>query len=414
MERSYDSARSIIRSAHGPLAPHLDAFASWLVEQRYSGWCAHLKAYRAADFSAWLAQRHTDLRGADERTIAQYHRERARGRHRPWRNELHALRQLLAFLRARGIVDVSAPMAPVAPAVDVVRRFEDHLHGVRGLSASTVDLYAAYARLFLHAQFGSGPVKLCELGAADVIRFVQHQAQRLSPPRAKLLTTALRSFLGHARMCGEVDAGLVAAVPAVASWSVKPQLPRAISPEHARAALQACNLQTAVGRRDLAVLLLLARLGLRSAEVAALRLDDLDWSGGLLRVRGKGGRQTLMPLPVDVGQAIAAYLQDGRPQADDRRLFLRSRAPIRGFGSPAVAIGSIVMHALKRAGVVAPRKGAHQFRHALAVQLLGGGASLAEIGEVLRHRSPQVTARYARVDLGALRELAPCWPGAAA
>lgn len=413
MERSYDSARSISRSAQGPLRPHLDAFVSWLVEQRYSGWCAHLKAYRAADFSAWLAQRHTDVRCADERTIARYHRERTRGRHRPWRNELYALRQLLAFLRERGIVEPAA-VAPVTPTAAFVRRFEVHLHHVRGLSARTVELYAAYARLFLAAQFGSGQVKLRDLSAADVIGFVQHQAQRLSPPRAKLLTTALRSFLGHAQMGGEVDAGLVAAVPAVASWSVKPQLPRAISTEHARAALQACNTHTAVGRRDLAVLLLLARLGLRSAEVAALRLDDLDWSGGLLRVRGKGDRQTLMPLPVDVGQAIAAYLQDGRAQADDRRLFLRSRAPIRGFDSPAVAIGSIVMHALKRAGVDAPRKGAHQFRHALAVQLLGGGASLAEISEVLRHRSPQVTARYARVDLGALRELAPCWPGAAA
>lgn len=414
MERSYDSARTLAHTARGPLSPHLDAFVTWLVEKRYSGWCAHLKAYRAADFSAWLAQRHTDVRFVDERTIARYHRERSRGRHRPWRNELSALRQLLSFLRERGVADAHATVAPVAPAAAFVRRFEEHLHHARGLSASTVELYAANALLFLHAQFGSGQVKLRDLSAADVIRFVQQQAQRLSPPRAKLLTTALRSFLCHAQMCGEVDDGLVAAVPAVASWSVKPQLPRAISAEHANAALQACNTHTAVGRRDLAVLLLLARLGLRSAEVAALTLDDLDWSGGLLRVRGKGGRQTLMPLPVDVGQAIAAYLQDGRPQADDRRLFLRSRAPIRGFDGPAVAIGSIVMHALKRAGVDAPRKGAHQFRHALAMQLLGGGASLAEIGEVLRHRSPQVTALYARVDLGALRELAPRWPGAAA
>jgi site-specific recombinase XerD len=414
MERSYDGARALARNARGPLSPQLDAFVAWLVEQRYSGWCAHLKAYRAADFSAWLEQRHPDTRCTDERTIALYHRERTRGRQRPWRNELYALHQLLDFLRARGLVDEPAALAPVVPAAAFVRRFEEHLHHVRGLSASTVELYAAGARLFLDAQFGSGQVTLRDLRAADVIQFVRQQAQRLSPRRAKLLSTALRSFLGHAQMCGEVDAGLVAAVPSVASWSVTPQLPRAISAEHARAALQACDRHTAVGRRDLAVLLLLARLGLRSAEVAALTLDDLDWSAGLLRVRGKGAREALLPLPANVGQAIAAYLQDGRPQSDDRRLFLRSRAPIRGFGSPAVAIGSIVMHALKRAGVEAPRKGAHQFRHALAVQLLGSGASLAEIGEVLRHRSPQVTALYARVDLGALRELAPCWPGAAA
>jgi integrase/recombinase XerD len=413
MERSYDSARSIVRTAQGPLAPHLDAFVSWLVEQRYSGWCVHLKVYRAADFSAWLVQRHLDLRGADEQAIGRYHRARSRGRHRPWRNELYALRQLLGFLRKQGVLDPPAA-APSAPYVALLHRFEEHLHHVRGLSARTIELYAAFVRRFLDAQFGAAPAELGALRPAGVIDFVRHEAQHLSPRRAKLLTTALRSLLRHAQLCGEVDAGLAAAVPAVSSWSVAPQLPRAISAEHAHAALQACDRHTSVGRRDRAVLLLLARLGLRSGEVAALTLDDVDWSAGLLRMRGKGAREALLPLPADVGQAIAAYLQDGRPQADDRRLFLRSRAPIRGFGNDAVAIGSIVMHALKRAGVDAPRKGAHQFRHALAVQLLGSGASLAEIGEVLRHRSPQVTALYARVDLGALRELAPCWPGGAA
>jgi site-specific recombinase XerD len=411
MERTYDAARSIVRAAQGPLASHLDAFVSWLIEQRYSGWCVHLKAYRAADFSAWLARRRIDVRGAEEQNIASYHRERSRRRHRPWRNELYALRQLLGFLRERGVLDAPAPATPIAPWAAYVQRFEEHLHHVRGLSARTVELYAAFAQRFMDAQFGVAQVELRNLAAADVIAFVQIEAQRLSPPRAKLLTTALRSFLCHAQLCGDVDAGIVAAVPTVSSWSVAPQLPRAISAEHARAALQACDLRTAVGRRDRAVLLLLARLGLRSGEVAALTLDDIDWAGGVLRVRGKGAREALLPLPVDVGQAVAAYLQNGRPAADDRRVFLRSRAPIRGFGNDAVAIGSIVMHALERAGVDAPRKGAHQFRHALAVRMLGNGASLPEIGEVLRHRSPQTTALYARVDLVALRELAARWPG---
>lgn len=412
MERSYDSARALVRADHGCLAPHLDAFVARLIEQRYSGWCVHLKAYRAANFSAWMAQQGLGVRDADERAVARYHRERSRDRHRPWRNELYALRQLLGFLREQGVLDLP-PSQPEAPCVTFVHRFEEHLHHVRGLSPRTVELYAGLARCFLDARFGAAPVDLRALHAADVIGFVQQQARRLPPCRAKLLTTALRSFLRHAQLCGEVDAGVVAAVPAVASWVVTPKLPRAISVEHAQAALRACNRHTAVGCRDFAVLLLLARLGLRSGEVAALALDDIDWNAGLLRVRGKGDREAALPLPDDVGQAIAAYLQDGRPAADDRRLFLRSRAPIRGFGNDAVAISSIVMRALKRAGVDAPRKGAHQFRHALAVRLLDRGASLAEIGEVLRHRSPQVTTLYARVDLAALRELAPCWPGAA-
>lgn len=413
MERSYESARALVRAAEGPLLPHLDAFVSWLIEQHYSGWCVHLKAYRAVDFGAWLARQRIALRDADEQAIARYHRERSRGRHRPWRNELYALRQLLAFLRKRSIVNDPAAAAPVAPAAEFAHRFERHLHHVRGLSERTVDEYTAFARQFLDARFGAGPVDLRELRAGDVIAFVQRQAKRLSQGRAKLLTTALRSFLRHAQLCGEVDARLAFAVPAVASWSSTPSLPRAISAEHARAALQACDRRSAVGRRDLAVLLLLARLGLRSAEIAALTLEDVDWDAARLRVHGKGGREVLLPLPADVGQAIAEYLQHGRPATDDRHLFLRARAPIRGFGNEAVAIASIVMHALRRAGVDAPRKGAHQFRHALAMRMLGSGASLAEIGELLRHRSPQTTALYARVDLAALRELAPCWPGAA-
>jgi site-specific recombinase XerD len=189
-------------------------------------------------------------------------------------------------------------------------------------------------------------------------------------------------------------------------------LPRAISAEHARRALDACDRRTAIGRRDYAVLLLLARLGLRAGEVVALLLDDVDWDAGRMRVRGKGGREAWLPLPTDVGQAIAAYLQHARPNAPDRHLFLRASAPIRGLKS-GMAVASIVAHALRRAGIDTPRRGAHQFRHALATQMLRHGASLAEIGELLRHRSPQTTALYARVDLAALRALALPWPGGA-
>ena len=220
---------------------------------------------------------------------------------------------------------------------------------------------------FLRSRFGSDSVDLHALQPADVIEHVQRQAKRMPARRLKLVITALRSLLNHGQMCGEVAPQILAAVPSVSSWATTPALPRAISAEHARLAIESCKRHTAVGRRDRAVLLLLARLGLRSSEVAALLLADVDWTAGCIRVRGKGGQDGLLPLPSDVGEAIAAYLQDGRPISDDRHLFLRSRAPIRAFRNSAVAVASIVKHALERAGIDAPHEGAHQFRHALAV-----------------------------------------------
>jgi site-specific recombinase XerD len=208
-----------------------------------------------------------------------------------------------------------------------------------------------------------------------------------------------------------VTLDLAAAVPVVANWS-KPSIPRAIGPDEIRQLLASIDRRTAMGRRDYAVVLLLARLGLRSGEVAFLELDDLDWDAGVVSVRGKGGQRTALPLPADVGEAIAAYLSDGRPHSTSRRVFLRSKAPIRGFLSQC-AIGSIIRHALQRAGIQAPTTGAHQFRHALATQMLRQGAALSEIGEILRHRSPETTKIYTKVDVEALRTLALPWPGGA-
>ena len=227
--------------------------------------------------------------------------------------------------------------------------------------------------------------------------------------RAKLLTSALRSFLRYVRYRGAGTRDLAAAVPTVANWSM-PAIPRAIGADHVRQLLASFDQRMAMGRRDYAIVLLLARLGLRSGEVAQLELDDLDWEAGQLSVRGKRGHRTVLPLPVDVGAAIAAYLRHGRPPSTSRRVFLRSKAPIRGFLSQC-AVGSIVRHALHRAGIQAPTTGAHQFRHGLATEMLRRGASLTEIGEILRHRHLQTTTIYAKVDLTALRTLALPWPG---
>jgi len=299
----------------------------------------------------------------------------------------------------------------LSPVDHTVQAFEGYLRDERALADTTIVNYAPFIRSFLANRFGHGPVTLSHLCAGDVVKFVRRQAPRLHLKRAKLLASALRSFLRYVRYRGAVTLDLAAAVPVVANWSM-PSIPRAIEADHVRQLMASIDRRTATGRRDYAIVLLLARLGLRSGEVAVLELDDLDWNSGEVSVRGKGGQRTALPLPTQVGAAIAAYLRHGRPRCTSRRVFLRSKAPIRGFLSQC-AIGSIIRHALQRADIQAPTTGAHQFRHALATQMLCRGASLTEIGEVLRHRSPQTTTIYAKVDLKALRTLALPWPGGA-
>ena len=197
----------------------------------------------------------------------------------------------------------------------------------------------------------------------------------------------------------------------VANWSM-PSIPRAISADQVHQLLASIDQHTAMGRRDYAILLLLARLGLRSGEVVFLELEDIDWNAGTLSVRGKSGLCNTFPLSHEVGQAIAAYLRDGRPSSTSRRVFLRAKAPIRGFRG-ASGVGSIVRHSIKRADLKTPTYGAHQFRHGLATEMLRQGASLGEIGDLLGHRHPQTTKIYTKVDLEALRTLAMPWPGGA-
>jgi site-specific recombinase XerD len=280
---------------------------------------------------------------------------------------------------------------------------------VRALARPTIINYVPFIRSFLEDRFGSGRVTLSRLCAGDVVRFVQRQAPRLHRKRAKLMTTALRSFLHYARYLGEITLDLAAAVPIVANWSMT-SIPRAISAEHVRQLLASIDRRTAVGRRDYAILLLLARLGLRSGEVAFLELGDIDWNAGQLNVRGKSGQRNGLPLSTEVGKAIAAYLRRGRPDSTSRRIFLRAKAPIGAFRG-ANGVGSIVRHSLERAGIEATTTGTHQFRHGLATEMLRQGASLSEIGELLGHRHPQTTKIYTKVDIKALRTLALPWPG---
>jgi site-specific recombinase XerD len=323
------------------------------------------------------------------------------------------VRLLLTVLRESGVArPIGAVGAQIGadPVAEIEREFARHLDEERGLHASTRGNYISVVRRLLSGRFRRGSVDLGQLRPDDVSRFVVQHARK-SPRRMKVIVPALRVFLRWLHQRGDTDTSLSGCVPAVADWRLA-TVPKSLPSEQVECLLERCDRTTALGRRDYAILVLLARLGLRAGEVVAMELDDLDWQSGELVVRGKGGRQDRLPLSRDVGAAVAAYLRHGRPNCSTRRVFVRARAPRRGFVD-SVAISDIVNRALKRAELEPPRKGAHTLRHALACTMLRRGASLAEIGQILRHRSPDTTAIYAKVDLAALRALAPTWPQSA-
>jgi integrase/recombinase XerD len=402
---------ALSRPPEGPLAAQVGAFATWASEQGYARYSRYRQVLLAACFSRWLGQQAGRVCRVSSEQPSRYLRSRAR-RVRLHKGDAAALRQFIDVLRRQRVIpaEKTAPRR-LTPVEHEAQAFEGYLRDERLLARATILNYVPFIRGFLTDRFGHGPVTLSRLCAADVMRFVQRQAPRLHLKRAKLLTSALRSFLHYVRYRGDIARDLAAAVPSVANWSMT-SIPRAIPAKAVRQLLASINRRTAIGRRDYAILLLLARLGLRASEVAFLELDDMDWEGGQVSVRGKGGHRTALPLPADVGDALVAYLRHGRPRSASRRVFLRAKAPSRGFLGPS-AIGSVVRHALTGAGIEAPTTGAHQFRHALATQMLRHGASLTEIGEVLRHRSPETTKIYTKVDLDALRPLALPWPGGA-
>lgn len=410
MDPSVKYPGTFLRQAEGPLVPYIDVFAELLRERGYRRQSARLQIRLIGDFSRWLEQKRISLQDLTLEHTARYLRHRAHHR-RPRKSDRSALRRLLDVLREHGVI-AGEPIVELTPVEQYVIEFTLYLRQERGLAISSIDSYMPFIRAFLSEHFGAGPVRLGGLCAADVVGFVRQQASRLHVKRAKKMSSALRSFLRYARYRGEISHDLAIGVPTVANWAMT-SIPRDIAPEHIRAVLESCDRDSAIGRREYAILLLLARLGLRGSEIAALTLEDIDWERGCIAVSGKGHPRSELPLPMDVGEAITDYLQNGRPCNNSRSLFLRAKAPTCGFHDHS-AVGCVVRRALARAGIDSPRKGAHQFRHALATQMLRHGASLPEIGELLRHRQIDTTRIYAKVDLAALRTLALPWPGGAA
>ena len=316
---------------------------------------------------------------------------------------------LLEYLRGLGIVP-AARAVPISPVDVLVDRYGVFLVERRGLAAATVRNYVGVARVFLcWRETVAGTVSLAELDGAAVIAFVLGEAGRCSVGSAKCLVTRLRVFLRFLHVEGETCRDLTGAVPSVASWRLA-GLVKALDAGALRRLLASCDRRTRVGRRDFAVLMLLSRLGLRAGEVAALRLADIDWRAGELLVRGKGSRLERLPLPADVGEALVSWLARGRPRCECVFVFTRVRAPLDQL-SPG-GVSAIVQRACRRAGL--PVVGAHRLRHTAATEMLRAGGSLTEVGQVLRHRSRDVTSIYAKVDRSALAAVVMPWPGATA
>jgi integrase/recombinase XerD len=315
------------------------------------------------------------------------------------------MRVPLGYLRELGVAPVRASTVTECPLEELLADYGRYLRVERGLCEHTVLwVYGPPARLFLAGRESPDGLRLERLSAADVSMFLTRECPKRSVTGARDLVCALRSFLRFLHLAGLIETPLVWAVPSVADLRDR-TLPRGLEPAAVKKLLASCDRRKLVGRRDYAILLLLSRLGLRAGEVARLKLDDVNGRRGLLLVSGKGGRYDELPLPVDVGEAIVSYLRR-RPRCECRTLFLRITAPREGLDRST--IGTIVREACTRAGL--PRVGAHRLRHTAATAMLRQGASLAEIGQVLRHREQKTTAIYAKVDRRALRALARPWP----
>jgi site-specific recombinase XerD len=392
----------------GPIGPHIESFAALLSQQGYckgNGW---LKVRLVADLSQWLHRRQIALKELDETRTSAFLTARWKRMARRAGDQA-TISLLLRHLRQANAVTTSPPAATPGDIALISQDYEEFLLEERSLMRSSTELYLAVARRFFSHCFPTGKVYLARLCAQHVTNFILNGTATLGHRTIQLAGSALRSLLGFLFQKGRISINLASAVPRVANRSLS-QLPRYLEKHEVEKVLRSCDRRRKVGKRDYAILLLLARLGLRAGEVVQLSLDDLDWHAGEMLIRGKGARVDRLPLLQDVGQALADYLQKGRPECSSRRVFIQCKAPYEGFARPSSVCG-LVRAALERAQLCPQNKGAHLLRHSLATGMLRNGASLAQIGQVLRHQLPQTTEIYAKVDVEALRKLALPWLG---
>jgi integrase/recombinase XerD len=390
----------------GPLAPYASGLAGELARLGFTELSARCQLGLAAHLSRWLAAAGLGTDALTGLRVEEYLAARRAAGYTAYLTP-KALAPLLGYLRGLGVAPQAERAAPATPAEVLLEEYRCYLLAERGVQAEVARGYLDSVRPFVAHHAAAGAAGLGRLSAADVTAFLTAQSRRLAPKTAQRLATALRSLLRFWHVEGLVSGPLDRAVPKVANR--RPGLPRPLDPAQVRALLASCDRRTAGGRRDLAMMTLLARMGLRAGEVAGLRLDDIDWRRGEITIAGKGNRRDRLPLPADAGEAVADWLRHDRPPtALDRSVFIRVKAPHRGLTSGGVTMA--VFAAGQRAGLGTIY--AHRLRHSAATAMLAEGGSLAEIGQVLRHRRPATTAAYTKVNIEALRALARPWPGA--
>jgi integrase/recombinase XerD len=395
------------RLRSGAAAGHVDDFAEWLHRRGYkpvsietilrslAGWTDWMRSagFTVHDCLAGLAACATEVQAA----------RRVRYSRGPNNHSLAAAALFIRFLREQGLLP--SAVAPPSPADlwPIIGEFRSWMRQHRGLTETTLDVYQPIIAELLTA-LGGAP----NLYTAEALRgFALERARQHGISRAKTVVVSVRAFLRFLGATGQCPPGMPHAIPGFASWQLS-TVPRFLVAEDVERVIDSCPVD-GNGPRDKAVLLLLARLGLRAGEVAQLRFDDIDWVEGLITVSGKVRRQEKLPLSQEVGDALLLYLRQNRPPLRTPEVFTTVWAPLRPLTRAAVT--HIVRAALRRAGIKAPINGAHVLRHSAATTMLRSGASLAGIGAVLRHRSPRTTAHYAKVDFGLLSEIAQPWPG---
>lgn len=404
-ETMHENSSHVRKNLQGnPFALHLAPFAMSIRASGYTVGTVQWKLVCLAAFGRWLRKTGRTITHLDEQCADVFLKQK-RCLHR---GEARTLQQFLDHLRDRAVIPKRNLVRDRSPLEDILSRYETHLRSERGLATATVLNYKSDVRKFLVDRFLERPFLFRELKASDVSDFVLKHGHGMGVRTAQLMTTALRSFLRYLFQTGKIQADLTASVPTVADWRLS-SVPKYLTPEEVERVLKACNRRTPIGRRDYAILLLLARLGLRAGEVMALQINDLNWRAGEILVRGKGSLHDRLPLPRDAGEALTTYLRRDRPACPTRRVFVCMRAPRRALGGPAT-MTTIVRRGLVRADLHPFFKGSHLFRHSLATSLLRAGATMGEIGEVLRHRFSHSTEVYAKVDFKGLRSLAQPWP----